>query len=100
MKKIFKQLLRNLYSCVYNFLSKTISMQRPSCCHVMALCHEDKQIFYFQCKHGTYFAAGMKFKYCNDIKLSKKMHQEYQIHYAETLQTGASFIFTFHKYKI
>ncbi len=51
---------------------ETITMQCPSCCHVMALCHEDKQISYFQCKHGTCFASGMKCKCCNVTKVSKK----------------------------
>ncbi len=54
------------------FLLKIITMQCPTCCHVMALCHEDKQILYFKCNHGTCVAAGMKCKYCNVIKLSKK----------------------------
>ncbi len=49
-----------------------IAMQCPTCYHVMALCHEDKQILYFKCNHGTRVAAGMKCKYCNVIKLSKK----------------------------
>ncbi len=47
-------------------------MQCPMCCHVMAFCHEDKQIFYFKCKHSTCVAAGMKCKYCDYVKLTKK----------------------------
>ncbi len=47
-------------------------MQFPTCCHIMTLCHEDKQILYFQCNHGTCVAVGMKCKYCNVIKFSKK----------------------------
>ena len=47
-------------------------MQCPSCHHVMAQSHEDKQFFYFLCKHNTCFAAGIQCKFCNLIKQSKK----------------------------
>ncbi len=47
-------------------------MQCPTFCHVMAWCHEEKRILYFKCNHGTCNAAGMKCKFCNVIKLSKK----------------------------
>ncbi len=74
------------------FLLKTITKQYPTCCHVMALCHEDKQILCFKCNHGTCDVADMKCKYCNVIKLSKIMHQKHQIYYAKTLQREASII--------
>ncbi len=71
-----KNILENYFEIYIHvfiiFLSKTITMQCLSCCHVMALCYEDKQILYFQCKHGTCFAEGMKCKYYNVIKFSKK----------------------------
>ncbi len=47
-------------------------MPCPMCCHVMAFCHEDKQSVYFQCKHNTCVATGMKCKYCDYVKLTKK----------------------------
>ncbi len=54
------------------FQLKIITMPCSTCCHVMALCHEDKQIFYFQCNHGTCVQVGMKCKYCNVIEFPKK----------------------------
>ncbi len=55
-----------------NFLFETITMQCALCGLVMALCHKDKHILYFQCKHETCVTAGMKCNYCNVIKLSTK----------------------------
>ena len=47
-------------------------MQCPSCHHVMAQRHDDKQFFYFLCKNNTCFAAGIQCKFCNLLKQSKK----------------------------
>ncbi len=47
-------------------------MQCPSCHHVMAQCHEDKQFFYFACQKHICFAAGIQCKFCNLTKQSKK----------------------------
>ncbi len=46
-------------------------MQCPSCHHSMASCHEDRHTLYYQCKHGTCFAAVVKCKHCDLIKVSK-----------------------------
>ena len=73
-EKIFLRMIFH-FICIYVhnfFVQKKINMQCPTCCHVMAWCHEDKQIIYFKCNNGTCVAAGMKCKYCNVIKLSKK----------------------------
>ena len=82
------------------FLFKKTNMQCPTCCHVMAWCHEDKQILYFKCNHCTCNAAGMKCKFCNVIKLSKKgciknikyiMLKHYkQEHLSSAYNTGAA----------
>ncbi len=72
MKNILQNDFQIHKHMVIIFLLQIINMQCPTCCNVMAWCHEDKQLLYFKCNHGTCNAAGMKCKYCNDIKLSKK----------------------------
>ncbi len=47
-------------------------MQCPSCQHGMALCHDDRHILYYRCKHGTCLAAGVQCKHCDEIEASKK----------------------------
>ncbi len=60
-----------IHMFIFYFVQNNYRAMSISCCHVMALCHEDKQILYFQCKHAC-FAVVMKFKYYNVYKLSKQ----------------------------